>query len=125
MTDPLRVLLVEDHPDTRDLLAFYLQSAGHEVKVAGTTKEGVEALNEQQWDLVLSDIRLPDGSGWEMMRAAGPGRALLAVAMSGFGTREDRRRSQEAGYDAHLVKPVDLEVVDQVVAQAQAAKRAA
>jgi CheY-like chemotaxis protein len=45
--------------------------------------------------------------------------------MSGFGTREDRRRSEEAGYDAHLVKPVDLEVVDQVVAQAQAAKRAA
>lgn len=125
MTAPLRVLLVEDHPDTRELLASYLLSSGHEVVVAGTMKEGALALGEGSWDLVLSDVGLPDGSGWEMLRAAGIGRARLAVAMSGFGTRVDRARSHAAGFHEHLIKPLDLNVVDRVVARAQAAKRAA
>ena len=125
MTTLLRVLLVEDHPDTRDLLASYLRSAGHEVEVARTMREGTSALGEQTWDLVLSDLGLPDGNGWEMLRAAGTGRARLAVAMSGFGTRVDRARSRAAGFHEHLTKPLDLNVVDRVVARAQAAKQAA
>lgn len=125
MTTPLRVLLVEDHGDTRDLLASYLRSAGHEVEVASTMREGTSALGEQTWDLVLSDLGLPDGSGWEMLRTAGTDRARLAVAMSGFGARDDRARSRAAGFHEHLTKPLDLDVVDRVVARAQAAKQAA
>jgi DNA-binding response OmpR family regulator len=123
MTTPLRVLLVEDHPDTRDLLASYLRSGGHEVEVAGTMQAGARGLAERSWDLVLSDIGLPDGSGWDMLRQAQGDRARLAVSMSGFGTREDRARSLAAGFHEHLVKPVDLDVVDRVVARAQAARR--
>jgi CheY-like chemotaxis protein len=124
VTTPLHILLVEDHPDSRDLLAFYLRSEGHDVEVAGTVKEGAVALEEQTWDLLMSDVGLPDGSGWDMLQAAGTDRALLAVAMSGYGTWSDRARSRAAGFHEHVTKPVDLSALDRIVARALAAKQA-
>jgi CheY-like chemotaxis protein len=125
MTNPLQILLVEDHPDTRNLLAGYLRSAGHKVRVTSTMREAIAALGQQQWDLLLSDLGLPDGNGWEMLRAAGDDRVRLAVAMSGFGTGDDKASSRAAGFHEHLIKPVDQDLVDAVLARAQAARRTA
>jgi CheY-like chemotaxis protein len=68
-------------------------------------------------DLLISDVELPDGTGLELMREIGPGRKLTAIAMSGFGSEEDLRFSREAGFGAHLTKPVDLARLEAAIEQ--------
>ena len=106
----LRVLVVEDHADTRAMLEWFLSHRGHEVAVADSLAEGVRRL-EEPWDVVLSDLGLTDGSGLEIARRArASGRAPgLLIALTGFGARDQAAASREAGFDDHLVKPVDLE----------------
>jgi PAS domain S-box-containing protein len=105
-----RVLIVEDNADTGMLLSRFLTTHGYEVTLARSLAEGLTAL-ERRWDAVLSDIGLGDGSGLEIARRT---RRLdqqpeHLVALSGYGTDSDRAASREAGFDTHLVKPVDLE----------------
>ena len=106
----LRVLVVEDHADTRAMLELFLSHRGHEVGIADSLSEGVRRLDEP-WDVVLSDLGLTDGSGLEIARRArASGRAPgLLIALTGFGARDQAAASREAGFDDHLVKPVDLE----------------
>jgi hypothetical protein len=114
----LRILLVEDHGDTRYTLSRLLSHFGHQIFVADSTHSALEILQSQKFDVVLSDIGLPDGSGYEIVSEAKRKQPVKAVAITGFGTDEDIRRGKEAGFDFHLVKPVDFHelrnVLDQV-----------
>jgi len=107
---PRRALIVEDHPDTADLLSMFLRERGCAVVVARTLADGLDRIDDR-WDLVISDIGLADGSGLDIARRARalrhPPRTL--IALSGFGGATDVIESRRAGFDDHLVKPVDLD----------------
>ena len=112
---PVRILLVEDHPDTRQVLGRLLNSFGCVVTSVGSVKEAVEAAERQTFDLLLSDIGLPDGTGIDVMRLLGPRHKLKGIALSGYGQDEDLRRSREAGFETHLTKPVNLQTLHEVI----------
>jgi len=106
----LRVLVTDDVPDSADSMGMLLRLWGHEARVTYGGEEALRAVASEAPDLVLLDIDLPDLPGLEVarrLRADPRTRDIRLVAMTGYGQREDRRRTQEAGFDAHLVKPVD------------------
>jgi CheY-like chemotaxis protein len=107
---PRRILVVDDNADSAESLALLLQLSGHVVRTEFDGGAAVEAAREFAPDIVLLDIGLPVLSGYEVAQrirqAKGSPRPLL-VALTGWGQEEDRRRSTEAGFDTHLVKPVD------------------
>ena len=108
----LRILVVEDHADTAESLALLLRGEGHEIQVAPDGLAAVGAVQFAPPDVLLLDIGLPGMSGWEVARwvTGQPAeKRPLLVAVTGYGREEDRRRSEEAGIDLHLVKPVDPE----------------
>jgi len=105
----LRILLVEDHRDTRHALSRLLTHFGHQTSVADSTRRALEVMASQRFDLVLCDIGLPDGTGYDVVSKAKAKGPIKAVAITGFGTDEDLRRSREAGFDFHLIKPVDFQ----------------
>ena len=117
-TKSLRILLVEDHADTRQTLSRLLSHFGHDISVAESSQTALDIVKVKQFDVVLSDIGLPDGSGYDVISQAKQKQAVKGVALTGFGSDEDIRRGQEAGFDFHLVKPVDFHelrsVLDQV-----------
>jgi PAS domain S-box-containing protein len=113
----LRILLVEDHRDTRHALSRLLTHFGHRTSVADGTQRALEIMASQRFDLVLCDIGLPDGSGYDVISKAKAKGPIKAVAITGFGTDEDIRRSKEAGFDFHLVKPVDFQELRTVLEQ--------
>lgn len=112
---PVRVLLVEDHADTAAALAEVLRLEGHEVVVAASVIEAL-SLDVDAFDVVVSDLGLPDASGCDLLRALRQRRDVPAIALSGYGTSDDLRRSAEAGFQQHLVKPVDTERLVQAIA---------
>jgi hypothetical protein len=112
---PLRILLVEDHRDTRRTLSRLLTHFGHEVLAADNVHRALEIIGSEEIDVLLCDIGLPDGSGYEVITQAKGKRPIHAVALTGFGTEEDIRRSKEAGFDLHLVKPIDLHELQTVL----------
>ena len=105
-----RVLIVEDHEDTSDLLAMWLSNEGYDVRVAPSLADGLSAL-DTAWDVVVSDIGLADGSGLEIGRRTTrlAKRPARVIALSGYGSLTDIEASRAAGFDAHLVKPIDPE----------------
>ncbi len=103
----MRIFVVENHDDTRFLLALLLEQLGHTVLTATTLAEALEAIPHARADLLISDIGLPDGDGWELLTRLGSARPPYAIAMSGFGQLSDRQRSLAAGYRHHLLKPVE------------------
>jgi CheY-like chemotaxis protein len=108
---PHRILVVDDNQDSADSLAMLLQLSGHEVHTAHDGLEAVEAATQLQPDMILLDIGLPGLDGYEAarrIRGQQRDKDLKLVALTGWGQEEDRRRSEEAGFDAHMVKPVDL-----------------
>ena len=104
----LRILLVEDHPDTARTLHRLLTRGGHEVHLAITAAAALAAADEQTFDLVVSDLGLPDKSGHELMRELRDAHGLRGIALSGYGMEADLRRSAEVGFTSHLVKPIDF-----------------
>ena len=114
---PLRILLVEDHQDTRHTLSRLLTHFGHDVLVASSKQSALELLGAGEIDVLLCDVGLPDGSGYEVVSQARRKQPIKAIAITGFGTEEDFRRSKEAGFDSHLVKPVDLHELQTVLDQ--------
>jgi PAS domain S-box-containing protein len=103
----LKILLLEDNKDTLRYLALVLRKHGHEVRTAENLAAARAAAVAQEFDLLLSDIELPDGTGLELMRELGGGRGVPGIAMSGFGSEEDIRLSRAAGFATHLTKPID------------------
>jgi PAS domain S-box-containing protein len=106
-----RILLVEDHQDTRNVMARLLASFGFNVAVAGTVAEAIELSTSQHFDLLISDIGLPDGTGNDVMRELKRHSDAKGIALSGYGQADDLRRSEEAGFDAHLVKPINFQTL--------------
>ena len=105
------ILIVDDNPDIRTTLADQLELLGHRVEVAGSGPEGIAQVRRGHPDLALIDINLPGLDGYDVARALrdDPTIATRLVAMTGYGQPEDRRRALEAGFVAHLVKPIDLD----------------
>jgi two-component system CheB/CheR fusion protein len=113
----LRILLVEDHADTAEAMAELLRDLGHEVTVAGSVASGLDAAERQggRFDLVLSDLGLPDGSGLELMAKLHGRYGVRGIALSGYGMEEDVRKSLEAGFDRHLTKPINLQALQTAI----------
>jgi CheY-like chemotaxis protein len=114
----LSVLVVEDNPDVAETTADALELFGYAVRIARDAEEGLRACLESLPDVGLFDIGLPGRSGYDLARdiRARLGRdGVRLVAVTGYGQDEDRRRAFEAGFDAHLVKPVDLDELRAVI----------
>jgi two-component system OmpR family response regulator len=110
----LRVLVAEDHPDGAASLAHLLRLAGHAVLIAPDGPTAVAAALGDRPEVLLLDIGLPGLDGWDVarrVRAAAEGRPCLIVAITGYSAPADRERSRDAGIDAHLVKPIDPDVL--------------
>ena len=114
-----RVLLIEDNDDAREMLRVALAHDGHEVHEAADGPAGVEAALRLRPDIALVDIGLPGLDGYDVarkIRASGIGRSVRLVALTGYGQTEDRQRAREAGFDAHLTKPVTAERLAEAIA---------
>lgn len=107
-TRQLRLLLVEDHADTARALSLLLGRAGYDVITASDVAGAAAAAEREPFDLLISDLGLPDGNGHDVIRRVRAHRIVPAIAMSGYGMDEDVRRSREAGFTEHLVKPIDV-----------------
>lgn len=104
-----RVLVVDDHRDATRILSLLLESLGHEVRSAHDAREAFEQAKAFGPEIVLCDIGLPGTDGYAVarqLRASPGGAQLRLIALTGWGHDEDRKRSREAGFDHHLVKPV-------------------
>jgi CheY-like chemotaxis protein len=119
-TTPLRIFIVENHEDTRFLLGLLLEQLGHTVFSATTLTETLEKLPDADCDVLISDIGLPDGNGWELMARLGDNAPRYAIAMSGFGMTSDRQRSLAAGFRHHLLKPVEPNQLERLLEEAAA-----
>jgi CheY-like chemotaxis protein len=124
------VLLVEDDEDAREILALLLEQAGAEVRQADSVTGALEALDRAVPDLVLCDISMPDADGYSFARAlrarpAARGGQVVAVALTAHARDEDRRRSLEAGFSGHAVKPIDPDVLGALVRGLLSARAAA
>ena len=115
---PRRVLVIEDNEDSRDMLRQLLENAGHEVHDAGDGPQGVDAALRLEPDVALIDVGLPELDGYEVARRirSGTRRDMLLVALTGYGLAEDRERALAAGFDLHLVKPIDFDKLFDVLA---------
>ena len=103
-----------------------LKLRGYRVLLATDCRSAVETASQNEFDLIVSDLGLPDGSGLTLLRELRQHRAVPAIALSGYGMEEDRRQSQAAGYDEHLTKPLDFPLLVRAIARlliAAAAKR--
>lgn len=108
----LRVLVVDDQPDSRELAARILSECGANVKMAASAREALHMIDGEMFDLLISDISMPDMDGYELIRAvralpADRGGEMRAIAMTAFARSEDRTRALRAGFQVHLAKPVD------------------
>jgi hypothetical protein len=113
----LQVLLVDDHEDTLRSIATLLRRGGYEVETARGLQEAEPLLARAQ--VLVSDIGLPDGDGWELMMRFRERGGSAGIAISGFGQEEDLRRSERAGFATHLVKPIDIDVLRREISALQ------
>ncbi|HEV7301763.1 MAG TPA: response regulator [Tepidisphaeraceae bacterium] len=116
------VLLVEDHPDTARAMGRILKMWGCNVQIADTVAGALQVADAKGFDVIISDIGLPDGSGFDLIRQLLTRRPVKGIALSGFGMEEDLRLSKEAGFAEHLVKPVNLQQLEAAVKRAIASE---
>jgi PAS domain S-box-containing protein len=114
---PLRVLLVEDHEDTARIMARLLRSSRHQVTLAHNVASALQKAGSQGFDLLISDIGLPDGTGYELLEKVQRLTPMRAVALTGFGMEEDVDKSMKAGFVAHLTKPVNFQRLEAILHQ--------
>jgi len=114
----LRILVVEDHSDTLQALSHLLSHFGHEISLADRAQTALNIIDSKEFDVVLCDIALPDGSGYDVIAEAKRKRPVKAVALTG--ATEDIERGKQAGFDFHLTKPVDFHELRAVLGQVAA-----
>lgn len=120
-----RILLVEDHEDTRETLSRLLVRRGHQVSPAGTIRAARALAASGEFDVMISDLGLPDGEGTELLTVfANTGRKPVSIAMTGFGMEEDIRRTLAAGFVAHLTKPINIADLDRLLTSLPVAEEA-
>jgi PAS domain S-box-containing protein len=112
-----RILLVEDHVDTASVLQRSLEKCGYEVRHADSLGSAEALADEHEFDLFISDLGLPDGSGFELMQRLRGKHGLAGIALSGFGMDEDRAASKTAGFAEHFTKPIDPQRLHDAVAR--------
>ena len=113
----VKILLVEDHGDTAQALVRLLTTRGYQVQTAGTVAGGIEATQRGKFDLLLCDIGLPDGTGFELLERVRRSCKTPALALSGYGMEEDVTKCKQAGFDAHLTKPVNFQKLEAAIWQ--------
>jgi CheY-like chemotaxis protein len=117
-TRPLSIFVVENHTDTLKYLQMYLEQLGHRVQSSRTVAGALAHLARNGCDVLISDISLPDGNGWDLLQALAEPRPIYAIAMSGFGLSSDRVRSKAAGYRHHVLKPFVPDDLDSMLEEA-------
>ncbi|HKY40872.1 MAG TPA: response regulator [Polyangiaceae bacterium] len=123
--DQLHVVLIEDNDDSRMMMCELLELSGFHCHTAESGLMGLEIIEEQRPDVAIVDIGLPDIDGFEVARRLRRKHEdVHLIALTGYGQREDREEARRAGFDTHLVKPVDFEVLFTML-RAQAASRSA
>jgi two-component system, sensor histidine kinase len=114
-----RILLIEDNDDARESLRMLLEALGHRVISAGDGPEGLALAQKHSPDVALIDLGLPGLDGYEVaraLRASTGGKLMTLIAVTGYGQADDRQRSKDAGFDAHLVKPVSQPLLSSLIA---------
>lgn len=113
----LRVLMIEDHEDTALVMARMLEDIGHHVVPANSVASAIDVLTREKFDLIISDIGLPDGNGVSLIHAVRAFCSAPAIALTGYGMREDVERCLKAGFNKHITKPVTVETIRQIIAE--------
>jgi hypothetical protein len=111
----VRLLLVEDHDDTARTLSRLMEQRGYAIEVAGTVAAGLSAVKEREFDLLICDIGLPDGTGMDLIAKIKQNHKTPAIAVTGFGMQQDIDRALEVGFDAHLTKPINLQKLEATI----------
>jgi PAS domain S-box-containing protein len=111
----VRILLVDDHQDTCTLMQSMLARRGYAVMIAGDVKGALELAGVEDFDLLISDLGLPDGTGFDLMRSLARTKRIPAIALSGYGRDDDVRKCKEAGFDEHMTKPVNMPKLEAVI----------
>ncbi|MBA3961129.1 MAG: response regulator [Chthoniobacterales bacterium] len=109
------LLVVDDHHDTCLGMKMLLERRGYRITLAHSANQAVEKAQEEDFDLLISDIGLPDRSGYELMRELRATRSLRGIALSGFGMESDINKARAAGFSEHLTKPINFERLDQTI----------
>lgn len=115
--DRRRILLVEDHATTAALMARLLRKRGHRVELAGTQADAIALGLREEFDIVISDLGLPDGNGYEVMEALRSKSRVVGIALTGYGMEADVAQTMKAGFQFHLTKPVDAQKLYQAIEQ--------
>jgi signal transduction histidine kinase/CheY-like chemotaxis protein len=110
-----RVLVVDDHRDTCTGMKMMLERRGYEITVAHSAEQAVEKAHERDFDLLISDIGLPDRSGYDLMRELRESKSLPGIALSGFGSEHDVSKARAAGFAEHLTKPINFEQLEEAI----------
>jgi HAMP domain-containing protein/signal transduction histidine kinase len=113
----LRILLVEDHEDTNRSLTTLLRRRGYQVHSALNFQSALDLSAKEEFDVLISDLALPDGSGIDLIKRLRSKRPVFGIALTGFGMEDDIRKGREAGFQYHLVKPIDLNKLDLLIQQ--------
>src|SRR5262249_1478735 len=108
----IRILLVEDHEPTRTTLAGLLVRRRYQVAEAGTVAEARALADKRSFDLLITDIGLADGNGYDLMSELAKKNQLRGIALTGYGMEHDVARSEDVGFDAHLTKPVRIQSLE-------------
>jgi CheY-like chemotaxis protein len=124
MTDrpdnPLRILIVEDNEPTLMVMRKLITHLGHSVETAIDVGDAVAKLTASRFDLMLSDLGLPDGSGTDILKQTPANARPKAIALTGYGDDEDLRQTREAGFSMHLTKPINFDQLKGAIQQAMA-----
>lgn len=110
-----RVLVVDDHYDTCTGMKMMLERRGYEITLAHSADQAVEKAQTEEFDLLISDIGLPDRSGYELMRELRASKGLRGIALSGFGMEHDVSKARDAGFAEHLTKPINFERLEEAI----------
>ena len=119
-TPRLRILLVEDHKDTAKVMARLLEQANYEIRTADSIDAARRLVAGHAFDLVISDLGLPDGNGTDLMVELRARHGIKGIALTGWGMEDDVRRSREAGFDRHLTKPVNFQALKAAIREVTA-----
>ena len=115
MPEPLSILLVDDHEDTNRSLMLLLRRRGFQVKTAVDIAQATELFGQENFDVLVCDMGLPDGSGLDLLPSLKNNPPRIGIIVSGYGADEDVERSRAAGYQEHLVKPVEVNQLETVI----------
>ena len=115
----MRILVVEDHPDTREALVRLLTRAGYVIDTATCVAEATSHCEKGAFDLLICDIGLPDGTGWDFMKYVKKNCPRPGIALTGFGADADVQTSGESGYSAHLTKQISFDLLLRTVGEIQ------